>query len=242
MICVTRTTLFFVFVFSALAQSDYVYLLNDKISEKSIISLVMNDRGYRELPNSPYQLEHFDEVNLKFQSSVIFSEPGKFLYFSRLEPDQIYGFRRLLDGSLEPLPNFPIDLPPIRYDNDVGGIIALEKHPYLPVFYSIQALDDLIRGWRVMPDGQVEPLANSPFLVGDDFVLGLQGFDMTQDGTTFFLNTIFGGVIFKGHVDPNTGVIQGIEIADEHSEDGREILLSEDEKYLYTTHFFSSLI
>jgi hypothetical protein len=215
-------------------------MVNTQISEKYILSLAMNSRGYRELPSSPYPLEVFDEVNLKFQSSVIFSEPGKFIYFSRFEPDQIYGFKRLLDGSLEPIPNFPIDLPSIRDPRfDLGGILALEKHPFLPVFYSIQARDDLIRGWRVQADGQVEQIPGSPFKVPGVGFVGIQGFDMAQDGATFFLNTIFEGVIFKGTTNPNTGVIEAIEIAYEHLEDGREALLSKDGCYLFTTRFLS---
>jgi hypothetical protein len=221
-------------------MTDIVYMMNDQISEKYILSLAMNSRGYRELPSSPYPLDVFDEVNLKFQSSVIFSEPGKFLYFSRFEPDQIYGFKRLLDGSLEPLPNFPIDLPSIRDPRfDLGGILTLEKHPYLPIFYSIQAFDDAIRTWQVMPDGQIEQLANSPYLIEGDFFIGIQGFDMTQDGSIFFLNTISEDVIYRGKVDPETGVIETVEIAYEHFEGGREALLSEDDCYLFTTRFFS---
>jgi hypothetical protein len=61
---------------------------------------------------------------------------------------------------------------------------------------------------------------------------------MTQDGTTFYLNTFVEGMI-KGSVDPKTGLILSYEFFHQHDDIGREVLLSEDERYLYTTEFAS---
>jgi hypothetical protein len=61
---------------------------------------------------------------------------------------------------------------------------------------------------------------------------------MTQDGTTFYLNTFVEGMI-KGSVDPKTGLILSYEFFHQHDDIGREVLLSDDERYLYTTEFAS---
>jgi hypothetical protein len=229
---------------TVMAQTDYIHFMNDRAPDKFVVSLAMNSQSYRELPGSPYACEVSDiDRNVSFQSSIHFTTPGKYTYFSRFRPDQLYGFRRMLDGNLQPLSGFPIIIPSIQ--DPVfgrGGIISLEKHPSLPLFYSIHARDDVIRTWFVQENGALLEHPESPFRILGNGLVGIQGFEMTDDATTFYLNTIFEGVIFKGSANPETGVLESYDVIYNHLEDGREILLSEDECYLYTTQSFSPVI
>jgi len=197
-------------------------------------ALVINSVNYRELPNSPYPFQtSAGDVFLSFNNTVATQDPGPYLYAILQDPDQIYGYLRLSDGQLEPLPGFPIDLQPNPYI--IFGTVWLVKHPILPLLYSCNVWKDHISIYRIQEDGSLEELEESRFQLYPT-APGPQGLAFSPDGRYAFLNTFEVEGFFTMKVDPDTDMLQDLQ----HEtilggNRGRRVVLTPDGRYLYAT-------
>jgi len=215
-------------------QTDYYYMIGFHSAPRDLSALVVNSVNYRELPNSPYPFQaSADDVFLSFNSTVPTREPGPFLYATRQDPDQIYGYRRLVDGQLETLPGFPLDLQ--ADPNDSYGIVWFVKHPILPVVYSCNVWKDSISIYNILEDGSLAELEESPFQLYPT-APGPQGLAFSPDGKSAFLNTFETNGLFSMEVDSVTGRLRKLQHEAALGGDrGRGVVLSADGRYLYAT-------
>lgn len=131
---------YFLFLFLLLgplmAQTDYIYLNCISAVPRELRAFNINSQTHKALPGSPYPLLFSaDDRFSTFVHTVSISDPGPYLYVSRQGPDQIYGYRRLIDGHLEPLPGFPIIMQPDPFLTEFS-VVWMVKHPLLPVLYT----------------------------------------------------------------------------------------------------------
>lgn len=216
------------------AQTDHFYTIGFHTAPRDLSALVVNSVNYRELPGSPYpfQTSSFD-VFFSFNNTLPIEGPGRLLYATRQDPDQIYGYRRLADGQLDPLPGFPIDLQATPTDS--YGIVWFVKHPILPVVYSCNVWKDHISIYHIQEDGGLEELAESPFHLAPT-APGPQGLAFSPDGEFAFLNTFEVEGMFTMAVDGETGMLSDLQHETILGGDrGRGVVLTPDGRYLYAT-------
>jgi len=215
-------------------QTDYGYMIGFHTAPRDLSALVINSVNYRELPDSPYPFQaSADDVFLSFTNTVATREPGPFLYATRQDPDQIYGYRRLLDGQLEPLPDFPLDLQANPYNT--FGTVWLVKHPQLPVLYTCNVVQNNISIFRIQEDGSLLELEDSPFTVYPE-APSPQGLAFSPDGRYAFLNTFEINGLASMTVEPETGMLGDLRReATLGGNRGRGVVLTPDGRYLYAT-------
>jgi len=217
-------------VLAAPAQTDYFYSVGDP-GDRDVKAVVINSQSFRALPESPYPMEFSpDDVFFSFAHSVTVSDPGPFLYASRQDPSQIYGYRRLLDGHLEALPGFPINVQPRPPGFDIA-LVWMALHPTLPVLYTSNAFSSNFSMFRIEQDGGLSELPESPFPAGPT---GPQALALTPDGKTAFFNTFLPYGIFAMDVDAETGAFSNLRQAAPFAR-GRCVAITDDGRFLYAT-------
>ena len=220
-------------VLAASAQTDYFYLVSSP-THREVFAVGVNSQNFRELPGSPYPFEFYPEdIYLSFAHSLTVSEPGPFLYASRQDPSQIYGYRRLLDGHLEPLPGFPIFVQPTPPTTGDTGLVWMAHHPTLPILYGSNAVKDNLSMYQIQVDGSLLELPESPYFVSPK-AISPQALVLTPDGTTAFFNTFRRTGIFAMDVDQQTGGLRNLRQAMPFGR-GRGVVVSSGGKYLYAT-------
>ena len=218
-----------------LAQTDHIYLNCLIKNPRKIRVLNVNSQSYRELPESPYPFEPSgNDVFILFVSTLAIDDPGPYLYATRQGPDQIYGYRRLPDGHLEPLPGSPTT--PYVAPGTAGlGFVWLEKHPLLPVLYTSNAAPDTINIYRIEPDGRLTEFPESPFSVRH-LASSPQALAFTPSGDIAFLNNFDTRGILALKLD-DQGMFTGVEPAARvGNEPGRGVRVTRDGRYLYATN------
>jgi len=192
----------------------------------------MNSGGFREVPDAHYPQDAPNDW-FYFQHSLAVSNPGPYLYTIHNRPDLIHGYRRLQDGRLELLSGFPYNIP-VGPNNFRTAPIWLEGHPFLPVFYSSNAVNNGIGSFKINSDGSLTSLG---FLDLGQIPDGLapQAMAITPDGSALFVSCYDGDQILSIKVDTEDGTLGEPQLAALLPDHGRGLALTDDGQFLYAT-------
>lgn len=224
-----------------IAQTDYFYTISNENLNRAVYGLALNSRTFRQVPSSPYPMEASKtDRGLLFVSTLVIQDPGSFLYATRQNPNQIYGYRRLLDGQLEPLPGFPLTF--LNHPGtSQGGFVWMVKHPNLPVVYVVDGVSSSIRSFEISPSGALLEHETSPFNLPSTRLCPLVMVFSADEKIAFLSTFNRNSGILSLLVDPLTG-----QLSDARQEApldfGRGLAITPDGCYLYASEEYESKI